>query len=531
MQKGACSCAYFIIHDANSRYVVSQSWLVGSRQTLLPLLPRLPYNLESAVKTIGRAHFELPALKPALLIVDDDPLIGESLAFMLADDFDVRVRESRTEAMALLKSGEFKPQLALIDLGLPPLPHLPTEGFKLLGDLLAWSQRMRVLVLSGQNDDSNARRARALGAIELVPKPCDPAHLRGLLFSALEAGDEEILSTPEEIAHSLIGDSPAMRKLRGQIDLYASSTFPALIEGESGSGKERVAAALHYLSPRAALPFLALNCGAISANLVEPTLFGYSKGAFTGAVTNKAGYFEDAGDGTLFLDEIGELPIDLQPKLLRVLENGDFQRVGDTQARHSKARIVAATNRDLRAEVKAGRFRADLYHRLSVFSLLVPPLRDLGEDKLKLMEHFRLQYASKHHTQPFTLDDAARVAWQRYAFPGNVRELKNIVIRLTAKYAGYSVGSAELVTEFELPEVSVESEASGGGGFDPRREIESNSTFNLDQALAAVELRYIDAAIDLSRGNMSQAARVLGVSRSTLYSRLDALRPATDKAG
>ena len=468
-------------------------------------------------------------LKPALLIVDDDPLIGESLAFVLSDDFDVRVRESRIEAMALVKSGAFQPQLALIDLGLPPLPHLPTEGFKLLGDLLAWSQRIRILILSGQNEDSNARRARALGAIELVPKPCDPGHLRKLLFAALNNDDEQ-LSSPDEVAHSLIGDSPAMRSLRSQIDLYASSNFPALIEGESGSGKERVAAALHYLSPRAKKPFLALNCGAISANLVEPTLFGYTKGAFTGATANKSGYFEDAGDGTLFLDEIGELPLDLQPKLLRVLENGEYQRVGDTQSRHSQARIIAATNRDLRAEVKAGRFRADLFHRLSVFSLLVPPLRDLGNDKLKLMEHFRLQYAVKHQTQPFTLDEAARDTWQKYVFPGNVRELKNIVIRLTAKYAGYTVGNAELVAEMELPEVQVPAVSVTGGDLDPRREIESNPTFNLDQVLAGVELRYIDAAIDLSRGNMSQAARVLGISRSTLYSRLETLRPGADKS-
>ncbi len=471
------------------------------------------------------------ALKPSLLIVDDDPLIGESLAFMLSDDFDVRVRENRTDAMALLRDGDFHPRLALIDLGLPPLPHLPTEGFKLLGDLLTWSQSIRVLVLSGQNEDSNARRARALGAIELVPKPCDPVHLSKLLFAALNTDDEEILSSPEDIVHNLIGDSPPMRNLRSQIDLYASSTFPTLIEGESGSGKERVAAALHYLSPRAKLPFLALNCGAISTNLVEPTLFGYVKGAFTGAVANKAGYFEDAGDGTLFLDEIGELPLDLQPKLLRVLENGEFQRVGDTHTRHSKARIVAATNRDLRAEVKAGRFRADLYHRLSVFSLLVPPLRQLGGDKLKLMEHFRVQYALKHQTQPFTLDEDARRAWERYAFPGNVRELKNIVIRLTAKYAGYTVGKTELDTEFELPEAATDTSAQpDGDGFDPRREIESNPTFNLDQVLATVELKYIDAAIELSQGNMSQAARVLGVSRSTLYSRLEALRPGMDKA-
>ena len=334
----------------------------------------------------------------------------------------------------------------------------------------------------------------------------------------------------DEAAHSLIGDSPPMRKLKSQIDLYASSAFPALIEGESGSGKERVAAALHYLSPRARLPFLALNCAAISANLVEPTLFGYAKGAFTGATGSKAGYFEDAGEGTLLLDEIGELPLDLQPKLLRVLENGEFQRVGETHSRQSSARIVAATNRDLRVEVKAGRFRADLYHRLSVFSLRVPPLRELGEDKLKLMEHYRNAYAAR--VKPFTLDDAARAAWLAYGFPGNVRELKNIAIRLTAKYAGYTVGENELQSEFELSgAVEGGNSAAAPFGTEPvrtlAREIESQPAFSLGDTLAAIELQYIDAAIELAKGNMSQAARLLGVSRSTLYSRLDALRPGT----
>ena len=475
--------------------------------------------------------------KPSLLIVDDDPLIGESLSFALSEDFEVQVKESRPAAMALLRSGQFKPAIALIDLGLPPMPELPTEGFKLVNDLLAWSQGIRIMVLSGQNEESNARRARALGASDLVPKPCDPARLKKLLHAALKVGDEDLPVNADEAAHSLIGDSPPMRKLKSQIDLYASSSFPALIEGESGSGKERVAAALHYLSPRAKLPFLALNCAAISTNLVEHTLFGYAKGAFTGATGSKAGYFEDAGDGTLFLDEIGELPLDLQPKLLRVLENGEFQRVGETHSRRSSARIVAATNRDLRSEVRAGRFRADLYHRLSVFTLRVPALRELGEDKLKLMEHYRHVYAVKHGGQPFSLDETARASWLAYDFPGNVRELKNIAIRLTAKYAGYRVSEVELQLEFERPAGEKVEGALSDNALKPAeaaasmheisREIEDQATFSLGAKLAAVELQYIDAAIELAKGNMSQAARLLGISRSTLYSRLDALRPGT----
>lgn len=471
--------------------------------------------------------------KPRLLIVDDDPLIGDSLSFVLASDFEVQVKESRGDAMALLKSGAFAPEIALIDLGLPPLVNAPTEGFRLVADLLAFSPEMRILVLSGQNEESNARRARALGAADLVPKPCEPQQLKRLLQNALSGQASTRTLSADEAARGIIGDSAPMRKLKSQIDLYASSMFPALIEGESGSGKERVAAALHYLSPRAQLPFLALNCAAISANLVEPTLFGYAKGAFTGASTAKSGYFEDAAGGTLFLDEIGELPLDLQPKLLRVLENGEYQRVGETQSRKAQARIVAATNRDLKAEVKAGRFRGDLYHRLSVFSIVVPPLRELGEDKMRLLEHFRVQTAMQHagaagDARPFSLDDDARAAWLAYRFPGNVRELKNIVIRLTAKYAGYKVSKTELSSEFEV-ETNPEGEG-GGAAFDPRQEIEANPAFNLSARLEEIELRYIDAAIVLTQGNMSQAARILGVSRSTLYSRLEALRPGAAKS-
>jgi two-component system nitrogen regulation response regulator GlnG len=465
--------------------------------------------------------------KPALLIVDDDPLIGESLSFVLSADFDVMLRASRMEAMELLREGSFFPRLALIDLGLPPVAHLPDEGFKLVGDLLAWSKDVRIFVLTGQNEESNARRARALGAHDLVPKPCDPVHLRKMLQGALAGMTPAAKSPTPARDGELVGDSPAMRKLKRQIDLYAASSFPALVEGESGTGKERVAAALHYLSPRANLKFLALNCAAISANLVEPTLFGYAKGAFTGAAGHKSGYFEDAGEGTLFLDEIGELPLDLQPKLLRVLENGEYQRVGETQSRSSKARIVAATNRDLRSEVKAGRFRADLYHRLSVFTITLPPLRDLGDDKLTLLDHYSSEVARQHGTEPFSLDGPARIAWLAYGFPGNVRELKNIVIRLLAKHAGYQVGREDLLAEFEA---SPDRGESGATQVQTGGAIHIGEGIQLGQELARVELQYIDAAIAAAQGNMSQAARLLGISRSTLYSRLDVLRPGRPAA-
>jgi two-component system nitrogen regulation response regulator GlnG len=451
-----------------------------------------------------------------LLLVDDDPLIGESLEFALASDYEVTRALDRAGAVARLRDG-FVPELALIDLGLPPVAHLPNEGFKLIGDLLAHAPLVRILVLTGQNEESNARRARALGAVDLVPKPCEPEYLRAALARALRSPGLERPDDEAESARALIGDSPALRRLRSQVDLYASAAFPALIEGESGSGKERVAFSLHHLSARSSQPFLALNCAAISPSLVEPTLFGYAKGAFTGANAAKSGYFEDAGEGTLFLDEIGELPLELQAKLLRVLENGEYQRVGETQTRTSQARVVAATNRDLREEVARGRFRSDLYHRLSVFELVVPPLRELGDDRLKLLDHYRALYAAKAGSQPFELDEAARARWLAYAFPGNVRELKNIVIRLTTKYAGYKVGEAELEAEF--------APATDGARADPvamaRAELSSGKPFSLDATLKSLEQAYLDAAIELAQGNMSQAAKLLGISRGTLYGRLE----------
>jgi two-component system nitrogen regulation response regulator GlnG len=464
--------------------------------------------------------------KPSLLLVDDDPLIGESLSYALAGDYEVAKAEDRPSAVEVLRGG-LRPDVALIDLGLPPVPGLPDEGFKLIGDLLAHAPQVRIVVLTGQNEQSNARRARALGAADFVPKPCEPEALRKALARALQSPALDRREEEEAAAHALIGESPPLRRLRSQIDLYAASSFPALIEGESGSGKERVALSLHHLSPRANQPFLALNCAAISPTLVEPTLFGYARGAFTGAQQAKSGYFEDAGEGTLFLDEIGELPGDLQAKLLRVLENGEYQRVGETQTRVSRARIVAATNRDLREEVRRGHFRSDLYHRLSVFELAVPPLRDLGEDKLRLLDHYRAAYAAKAGGRTFELDARARARWLAYEFPGNVRELKNIVIRLVTKYAGYTVGEAELEAEL--------APAAPASHPDPvaraRAELLSGAPFSLDAVLRGVEQAYLDAALEIANGNMSQAAKILGVSRTTLYGRLEAAGRSGAKLG
>jgi DNA-binding NtrC family response regulator len=471
-----------------------------------------------------------PDSKTELLIVDDDPLIADSLGYFLGRDYAVSTASTRSEAVALLRARKHGPALALIDLGLPPTPHRPDEGFALIADILAHSPGTRIVVLSGQSDEINARHARALGATEFVAKPADPEFLRKLIRRVLSFRDTSI-----EIDDGLIGDSSPLQALRAQLRQFAHSPFPVLIEGESGSGKELAAAALHRLSERAGRPYLALNCAAISPSLVEATLFGHSKGAFTGASGPRAGYFEDASDGTLFLDEIGELPLDLQPKLLRVLENGEFQRIGETQARRSSARIVTATNRDLKKEVREGRFRADLYHRLSVFTVAIPPLRDLGEDRLRLLEHFRAIYAAQADLPPFRLTEDATERLLAYGFPGNVRELRNIAIRLTTKFAGKQVEVHDLEAELDLGHESIAPAVLSAPTSASRAELvaialndlQSRHDFNLDATLHLWEEAYIEAAQQLAHNNMSQAARLLGVNRTTLYNRIDTL--ARDK--
>ncbi len=469
--------------------------------------------------------------KPLLLIVDDDELIVDSMSYFLDADFELAVANSRTQAVDILRQGA-RPSGALIDLGLPPVPHRPDEGFALIRDILAHSPDTRIIVLSGQADDANARHARALGATEFVAKPANPEVLRKLLLRVLSFQD---LAPVED--DSLIGQSPPMQQLRLQIRQFAKSQFPVLIEGESGSGKELVAAALHKFSDRANKPYLALNCASIAPSLVEATLFGHGKGAFTGATAAKSGYFEDADEGTLFLDEIGELPMELQPKLLRVLENGEFQRVGETQTRRSTARILAATNRDLRRESRENNFRADLYHRLSVLSMAVPPLRELGTDRFLLLEHFQRLYARQAQSAPIWLSASAANCLNDYPFPGNVRELRNIAIRLTAKYGGRQIERAELETELDIDVQTQESafvnEPASNHPMQQRTtedwinaacaELQNSSSFNLDERLRQREVAYIEAAQLISDGNLSKAARLLGINRTTLYNRIDTL--------
>jgi DNA-binding NtrC family response regulator len=467
--------------------------------------------------------------RPLLMIIDDDPLITDTLHFVLSKYFDVCVAESHAQLKSLLLQQDAPPALALVDLGLPPSPHSPEEGFKVISALLAHSPTIKIHVLSGQSDDVNVKRALSLGAVDFIAKPCDVDKLKDMLLNALKVQDVELneIKAEQQQHDGLLGNSLPMQALRMQISQFADSPFPVLIEGESGSGKELIASSFHYSSKRKSQPYLSVNCAAISPLLAESILFGHTKGAFTGAISAHAGYFEDASEGTLFLDEIGELPLELQAKLLRVLENGEYQRIGETQTRKSKARIVAATNRDLRAESRAGRFRSDLYHRLSVFAIAVPPLRELGEDKQLLREHFSAFYANQIGQAPFNLEPAAQARCLEYNFPGNVRELRNIVIRLIAKYSGKTIKASDLVAEFDLSQTAqigtdepLNFNDEAGLKAQAQRHLQNQANVSLDIVLKTWEKAYIEAAMQMTHGNLSQAAKLLNVNRTTLYSRM-----------
>ena len=460
---------------------------------------------------------------PGLILVDDDPLIVESLSFVLGIEFNVLTASTRHAAKTLLQGLSEMPSLALIDLGLPPDPHAPDEGFALITELLAFNRAMKILVLSGQSDRRKIQHALTLGAVDFVPKPCDADLLRARLnHQLLILGAEQTEATPFGVKEDiLLGDSLVMQALRDTMAQFANTPFPVLIEGESGCGKELVAQCLHRESARADEPLLTINCAAFTADLLETQLFGHAKGAYTGAEQARSGFFEDATNGTLFLDEVGEMPLELQTKFLRVLENGEYYRLGETRARHSNARIVAATNRELREAVRTGDFRQDLFHRLSVLSISVPPLRSRGRDWKLLIDHFHQLYAGT--IKPFTLSTAAEQLLDEYAFPGNVRELRNIAIRIGAQHPDGTVGVEELRAELE-PDVAPAALHAGDADDDELIVLQlSRPGFQLDDEVASLERRFISVALRMCNGNLSKAARLLGVNRTTLYSKVSRL--------
>ena len=347
--------------------------------------------------------------------------------------------------------------------------------------------------------------------MDFIAKPCDIAEIKMRLKRQI--ADPGSSANDESGLDGIVGSSEATELLRIQIRQLADSPYPVLIEGESGSGKEITARNLHLCSSRKQLPFLTLNCAAFNGELLESQLFGHVKGSFTGATDTRAGFFEEAGSGTLFLDEVADLPLDLQAKLLRVLENGEYYRLGETQPRHASARVLAATNKDILAAVSQGGFREDLYHRLSVLTILVPPLRDRDGDKLELLQHYQQQVAGQMPT--FQLDKESAKLWNNYNFPGNVRELRNIIIRLSAKYPGQTIKPDTLAMEMSG---LTQQKQSGSAWLSTAMQ---QPDFQLDRLLKTVEKEAIELAMREHGGNVSKAAEMLGINRTTLYGRMD----------
>ena len=373
--------------------------------------------------------------KPTLLLVDDDAIIADSLEYVLSEDYQIQRACDRPSSFELIDSMVESPALALVDLGLPPNTHRPDEGLAVIRKISQMHPSTRVLVLSGQDTKKHVFQAREDGAVDFIAKPCDIAEIKVRLKRQIIAGGGAAGGYGD--IEGIIGSSEEIDLLRMQIRQIANSPYPVLIEGESGSGKEVTARNLHRCSSRKLKPFLTLNCAAFNGELLESQLFGHVKGAFTGATETKKGFFEEADSGSLLLDEIADLPLDLQAKLLRVLENGEYYRLGETQPRHSSARVIASTNKDIYAAINQGLFREDLYHRLSVLTVRVPSLNERNGDKLELLDYFMREVAEQMAT--FQFDDDALTLWNDYAFPGNVRELRNIIIRLSVKYPGQTI--------------------------------------------------------------------------------------------
>jgi two-component system NtrC family response regulator len=441
--------------------------------------------------------------KTRLLVVEDDESIRTQLNYALRDEFTVFFAEDRETALAALDA--HRPQLVSLDLGLPPDAAGAEEGLRTLESIVQKVPTTKVVVVTGNGDRANAIRALQLGAFDYHAKPIDLAALKVVLGRAaylrtLEADAEKHRATEETSARfeNLVGTTPSMRDIFTLIARVAKTDATVLIQGESGTGKELLARAIHGKSGRKARPFVAINCGAITETLLEAELFGHEKGAYTGAHIQRKGKLELADGGTLFLDEIAEMSVQLQVKLLRFLQEREVERVGGREAIRVDVRVIAATNKDVQAEMQNSRFREDLYYRLAVVNINVPPLRERGEDVVLLANTFLRKHAvERRHRLRFAAD--ALDAMARYGWPGNVRELENTVQRAAIMAVGGVVEARDLGI------------AVAAGAESP----------SLREARGRAEREAVVDALIKTRGNISQAAKHLGVSRPTFHGLLD----------
>ena len=439
-----------------------------------------------------------PARKP-LLIVEDDPALQKQMQWAF-DQYETIVAGDRDGAIAQVR--RFEPAVITMDLGLPPHPDDPTEGLRLLEEIHALVPEAKIIVLTGQNDRANALKAISLGAHDFCTKPFEPELLtwtidRAFRVHELQEENARLQATRETPAMAgLIARDPAMLRVCRTIEKVAPTSATVLILGESGTGKELLARALHDLSPRRGERFIAINCAAIPETLLESELFGYEKGAFTGAVKQTLGKLETASGGTLFLDEIGDLPTALQAKLLRFLQERVIERIGGRQEIPVDVRIVCATHQSLKEQIVAAKFREDLYYRLAEIIVEIPPLRARHGDATLLAHGFVRRFAAEQRRGGMSLQPDAIAAIDAYPWPGNVRELENVVKRAVIMADGPEIGAADIGLGETAPDVAA---------------------LNLRQVREQAEKEAVLRVLGRVNGNLSRAAELLGVSRPTLY--------------
>jgi len=442
----------------------------------------------------------------SLLIVEDDLALQKQIKWSM-DRFETVVAGDRESALVQVR--RYNPAVVTMDLGLPPDADSVSEGFKLLEQILAIDSDIKVIVLTGQNDQNHALRAVAMGAYDFFAKPFEPELLgltveRAFRLFELQKENRRLREMHQPDALSgLITRDPEMLRICRMIEKVAASNATVMLLGESGTGKEVLAQGLHQASPRRAGRFVAINCAAIPENLLESELFGYEKGAFTGAAKTTPGRIEAAHKGTLMLDEIGDLPLSLQAKLLRFLQERAIERIGGRQEIAVDVRIVCATHQDLDALVKEGRFREDLYYRLAEIVVNIPPLRQRVGDAALLAHAFTRRFAQEENRGSLSLSEDAVRAIEAHSWPGNVRELSSCIKRASIMADSKQITSQDL-------------------GLKPVAEDE-DSSFDLRAARDVAEKRTIVGALGRANGNIARAAELLGVSRPTLYDLMDRL--------
>jgi len=449
-------------------------------------------------------HFsESDVAKEKLLIIEDEISVAKQLKWSLDEKYDISIAGDAKKARKLLADGAFP--VATLDLGLPPSADTPDEGFALLEEMNTIVPNTKVIVITGNAEEQNAIKAVALGAADFCAKPLDVNILKIILnrtfnLAALEAANRQLVEETEKagVFCGMLGVSPAMQKVFALIRKVSATGYPVLITGDSGTGKEMVAHAIHQLSPKCNRPLVIINCGAIPETLLESELFGHEKGAFTGASARKNGKLEQADGGTVFLDEIGELPLAMQVKLLRFLQEGTLERIGGNRSIPVNARIIAATNIDLRKAVAGARFREDLFFRLNVVPVHLPPLKERPEDIMLIAQHFLQTESKALNTGNISLSSSAVAALSGHDWPGNIRELHNRIRRALSTCAGQKIIPEDL-------------------GLDTNPKPEKDSFYTLQEARDRAEQQCVRQALLMAGNNISKAAKLLKTSRPTLH--------------